>query len=172
MSYRDYLLNVVKADPGVIPFYQARTHGEWGVGIDAVSALDVWAFEFPGFQASVSSPARRRTWATRPHGYADNGGSYTFHFPDGNASIARLLVRDLIPDSVPGNSAEDVVTARIDYARLDGPGSPVRIRLGSTVVRARNVGDPAASSASRSPIFAAAKCIRCARAHACSPAGT
>ena len=49
MSYRDYLLNVVKADPGVIPFYQTRTHGEWGVGIDAVSALDVWAFEFPGF---------------------------------------------------------------------------------------------------------------------------
>ncbi len=49
MSYRDYLLNIVKADPGVIPFYQARTHGEWGVGIDAVSALDVWAFHFPGF---------------------------------------------------------------------------------------------------------------------------
>ena len=46
MSYRDFLLNVVKADPGVIPFYQARTHGEWGVGIDAVSALDVWAFHF------------------------------------------------------------------------------------------------------------------------------
>jgi spermidine dehydrogenase len=55
-------------------------------------------------------------------------------------------VRDLIPDSVPGNSAEDVVTARIDYARLDRPKSPVRIRLGSTVVRARNVGDPASSS--------------------------
>ena len=50
MSYRDFLLNVVKADPDTIAFYQARTHGEWGVGIDAVSALDVWAFGFPGFQ--------------------------------------------------------------------------------------------------------------------------
>jgi spermidine dehydrogenase len=36
ISYREFLLNVAKADPGVIAFYQARTHGEWGVGIDAV----------------------------------------------------------------------------------------------------------------------------------------
>jgi spermidine dehydrogenase len=74
-------------------------------------------------------------------GYAD-GGSYTFHFPDGNASIARLLVRTLAPGSIPGNSAEDVVTARVDYSRLDQAASPVRIRLGSIVVRVRNVGEP------------------------------
>ncbi len=146
MSYRDYLLNVVKADPGVIPFYQTRTHGEWGVGIDAVSALDVWAFEFPGFSGLDLERGSAPHTGYTANGYADNGGSYTFHFPDGNASIARLLVRDLIPESVPGNSAEDVVTARVDYARLDRPKSPVRIRLGSTVVRARNVGDPASSS--------------------------
>lgn len=142
MSYRDYLLNVVKADAGVVPFYQARTHGEWGVGIDAVSALDVWAFEFPGFQglglAAGSAPRMGYTAA----GYAD-GGSYKFHFPDGNASIARLLVRDLVPESLPGNSAEDAVTARLDYSKLDRPQAPVRIRLSSIVVRARNVGDPA-----------------------------
>jgi spermidine dehydrogenase len=146
MSYRDYLLNVVKADPGVIPFYQTRTHGEWGVGIDAVSALDVWAFEFPGFAGLGLERGSAPHTGYTANGYADNGGSYTFHFPDGNASIARLLVRDLIPDSVPGNSAEDVVMTRIDYAQLDRPQSAVRIRLGSTVVRARNVDDPAASS--------------------------
>ena len=146
MSYRDFLLNVVKADPGVIPFYQARTHGEWGVGIDAVSALDVWAFHFPGFQGLNLAAGSAPHMGITPAGYAD-GGSYTFHFPDGNASIARLLVRDLIPDAVPGNTAEDVVTARIDYSRLDRPGSPVRIRLASTVVRARNIGDRASSGA-------------------------
>jgi spermidine dehydrogenase len=146
MSYRDYLLNVVKADPGVIPFYQTRTHGEWGVGIDAVSALDVWAFEFPGFTGLGLEPGSAPHTGYTANGYADNGGSYTFHFPDGNASIARLLVRHLIPQSVPGTSAEDVVTARIDYAQLDRPKSPVRIRLGSTAVRARNIGDPASSS--------------------------
>jgi spermidine dehydrogenase len=141
MSYRDFLLNVVAADPGVIAFYQARTHGEWGVGIDAVSALDVWALGFPGFQGLGLAPGAAPHMGYTAAGYAD-GGSYKFHFPDGNASIARLLVRDLIPDSVPGHSAEDVVTARIDYARLDRPASSVRIRLSSTVVRARNVGDP------------------------------
>jgi spermidine dehydrogenase len=60
---------------------------------------------------------------------------YIFHFPDGNASIARLLVRSLIPGSVPGHTMEDVVTAPTDYGRLDQPQSNVRIRLGSTAVR-------------------------------------
>ncbi len=141
MSYRDYLLNVVKADPGALAFYQARTHGEWGVGIDAVSALDVWAFGFPGFKGLHLEPGSAPRMGYTAAGYAD-GGSYTFHFPDGNASIARLLVRHLIPGSVPGNSVEDAVTARVDYFQLDRANAPVRIRLGSIVVRVRNVGNP------------------------------
>jgi spermidine dehydrogenase len=145
MSYRDYLLNVVKADAGVIPFYQARTHGEWGVGIDAVSALDVWAFDFPGFQGLRLAPGSAPHMGYTAAGYAD-GGSYKFHFPDGNASVARLLVRCLVPASLPGDSAEDAVTARLDYSKLDQPQSPVRIRLGSIAVRVRNVGDPASSA--------------------------
>ena len=144
-SYRDFLLNIAKVDPGVIAFYQARTHGEWGVGIDAVSALDVWAFDFPGFQGLDLKPGSAPHMGYTAAGYAD-GGSPTFHFPDGNASIARLLVRSLIPESLPGSSAEDAVTARLDYSRLDDPASPVRIRLSSTAVRVRNVGDPASAA--------------------------
>ena len=145
ISYRDFLLNVVKADPEVIPFYQTKTHGEWGVGIDAVSALDVWAFGFPGFQGLNLKQGSAPRMGYTAAGYAD-GGSYTFHFPDGNASIARLLVRNLIPRSVPGNSAEDVVTARMDYSHLDHPNAPVRIRLSSMVVRARNIGNPVSAT--------------------------
>jgi spermidine dehydrogenase len=166
MSYRDYLLNVVKADPGVIPFYQTRTHGEWGVGIDAVSALDVWAFEFPGFTGLGLERGSAPHTGYTANGYADNGGSYTFHFPDGNASIARLLVRDLIPQSVPGTSAEDVVTARVDYAQLDRPKSPVRIRLGSTAVRARNIGDTVSSSGVEIAYFRGGD-VQTVRGHAC-----
>jgi spermidine dehydrogenase len=140
MSYRDFLLKIVKADPAVIPFYQARTHGEWGVGIDAVPALDVWAFGFPGFQGLDLAPGSAPHMGYTAAGYAD-GGSYTFHFPDGNASIARLLVRRLIPESLPGTSAEDAVSAHLDYAKLDHPQSAVRIRLSSTAARVRNVGD-------------------------------
>jgi len=144
MSYRDYLIDVVKADPGVIPFYQARTHGEWGVGIEAVPALDVWAFHFPGFDGLGLTPRSAPDMGYTAAGYAD-GGSYTFHFPDGNASIARLLVRNLIADAVPGSSAEDVVTARVDYSKLDRATAPLRIRLGTIVVRARNLGDAVSS---------------------------
>jgi spermidine dehydrogenase len=68
---------------------------------------------------------------------------YFFHFPDGNASIARLIVRQLIPDAIPGNSPTDVVTAKANYAKLDSAGSPVRIRLNSTAVRVKHDGDAA-----------------------------
>jgi spermidine dehydrogenase len=138
MSYRDFLLNVAKIDPGVIPFYQTRTHGEWGVGIDAEPALDCWAIGLPGFQGMHLDPGAAPNMSYSAAGYA-NGGSYNYHFPDGNASIARLLVRNLLPEAVPGHTVEDVVTASVDYARLDHPASPIRLRLQSTVVAAKNV---------------------------------
>jgi spermidine dehydrogenase len=53
-----------------------------------------------------------------------------------------MLVRSLIPGSAPGNTMEDIVTARMNYARLDDGGSNVRIRLNSTAVHAKHVGDP------------------------------
>jgi spermidine dehydrogenase len=145
ISYRDFLLDVVKADSGVIAFYQTRTHGEWGVGIDAEPALDCWALGLPGFQGMHLDPGAAPNMSYSAAGYA-NGGSYRYHFPDGNASIARLLVRDLIPEAVPGHTVEDVVTARVEYNRLDNSSCPIRIRLNSTVVAARNIGSPASAS--------------------------
>ena len=143
MSYRDYLANLVKVDPSVLALYQSHTQGEWGVGIDAVSALDCWGIAMPGFKGLKLAPGGTARMGYTPDGYASTGGSDTFHFPDGNASIARLLVRDLIPGAfsgaVPGQEAKDIVTAKVDYSRLDRPDNPVRIRLSSIVVRARNL---------------------------------
>jgi spermidine dehydrogenase len=133
ISYRGFLLDLAKVDPSVISLYQARTHGEWGVGIDAVSALDVWAFGFPGFQGLQLDPGSAPHMGYTAAGYAD-GGSDKFHFPDGNATIARLLVRGLIPQAVPRSAVEDVVTARIDYSKLDRPENAIRIRLSSTAL--------------------------------------
>ena len=141
ISYGDFLLTILKVDPSVIAFYQSHTHGEWGVGIDAVSALDCWGIGLPGFAGLKLKPGSEPRMGYTPAGYAD-GGSYTFHFPDGNASIARLLVRDLVPAAVPGVDAKDIVTAKVDYSRLDRSDNPVRIRLSSIVARARNLGDP------------------------------
>jgi spermidine dehydrogenase len=142
ISYEAFLRDLVHAEPAVLRFYHSQTMSEWGVGTDAVSALDCWGFDFPGFQGMNLAKGSIRRMGYTPSGYEDTGGSYKLHFPDGNATIARLLVRNLIPSAVPGNSVEDVVTARVNYARLDRAGTPVRLRLNSIAIRARNLGDP------------------------------
>lgn len=147
MSYKDFLLKVVKVHPDVIRFYQTSTWGLYGVGIDAVSALDLWAEGYMGFQGlglqRVKEPEFLLSFTAA--GEVVKKKPYDFHFPDGNASVARLLTRSLIPTSAPGNTAEDIVMAQFDYRRLDEDGSPVRIRLNSPVVRVRHVGDPVAA---------------------------
>jgi len=140
LSYRDFLRDIVKVDPATLTFYQVLTHALWGVGIDAVTALDCWGVDLPGFKGMSLAPGSIARMGFTPAGFADTGGSKTFHFPDGNASIARLLVRSLLPDAVGGHTAEDIVTARVAYDRLDRAGSKIRLRLNSTVVQAANVG--------------------------------
>jgi spermidine dehydrogenase len=54
--------------------------------------------------------------------------------PDGNASLTRQMVRRLIPAVAPGDTIEDVVTARFDYDKLDLPNHRVRLRLNSSAV--------------------------------------
>ena len=145
ISYRDYLRDIVRVDPAVLAMYQAQTQGEWGVGIDAVSALDCWGLGFSGFGGLKLAHGAIPGMGFTPAGYADTGGSVRLHFPDGNATIARALVRRLIPAAVPGNTIEDLITARVDYSRLDRAGEAVRLRLSSTAMRVRNVGAPGAA---------------------------
>jgi spermidine dehydrogenase len=134
-SYKDFLLQDVKVHVDVVKVFQTTTHDLYAVGIDAVSALDCAQYGFPGFAGMQ---------LTKRHAGddANEDEPYIFHFPDGNASIARMLVRSLIPGSAPGDTMEDIVTARMNYARLDDPGSKVRIRLNSTAVHVKHTGDP------------------------------
>ena len=63
-------------------------------------------------------------------------------FPDGNASVARLLVQKMIPNVAPGMKGfEDVAIARFNYDALDQAGQAVRIRLNSTAVGVREIDD-------------------------------
>ena len=139
ISYQNYLLTLLKADPGIVPYYLHQTDDLWGCGIDAVSALDCWGVGLSGFQGLKLAHGSTDRMGYTPAGYAQTGGSYTFHFPDGNASIARLLVRALIPGVLDGHDAKDMVTARADYSKLDVPGAKVQLRLNQIVVRTRNV---------------------------------
>ena len=88
---------------------------------------------YPGFKGMKVTEEEEELGTEEP---------YIFHFPDGNASVARLLVRALIPRAMPGHTMEDVVTARADYTALDAKNNPVRIRLNSTAVSVRHRGDP------------------------------
>jgi spermidine dehydrogenase len=145
MSYANYLRDVAGVHEDLIKMHQARPHGLFGVGIDAVSAQDAWGLGLPGFGGLKLDPAPGKGMNRDciPNAEAEK---YFFHFPDGNASIARLLVRKLIPDAIPGNSSSDVVVAKADYSKLDNPSSPVRIRLNSTAVRVKHMGDPASAT--------------------------
>lgn len=140
MSYATYLSEVFKVDPQVVAVMQAYPQPLFGIGIDAVAAQDAWGLGLPGFDglklAPGAGPGMNRD--AIPNEEAEE---YFFHFPDGNASIARLLVRSLIPEAVPGSNAQDVVTAKMSYDRLDRPSNKVRIRLSSTVVEVKHVGD-------------------------------
>jgi spermidine dehydrogenase len=139
MSYASFLTDVWKLDRGVLPLFQTRTHSLFGVGIDAVPAQDAWGLGFPGFEGMGLDEARGPGQNLDSIRYPD-AEEYYFHFPDGNATIARLLVRRLVPGSIPGRTATDIVTARARYAELDRPGAAVRIRLRSTVVRVQHGG--------------------------------
>src|SRR5258708_5687572 len=131
ISYSDFLTKYCGALPESLPFFEKWSHDLFAVGTEAISALgchlnsdDYGSFTYPGFDGLGLDSQEK-------------GEPYIFHFPDGNATVARLLVRQLIPGSIPGNTMEDVVTAKADYAKLDADGNAVRIRLGATVVNAK-----------------------------------
>lgn len=148
MSYQDYLLNVAKVDRQVLWFFMHFGEGNFCVGADATPALFAWEMGQPGFEGLNLEPTPDGVLASLPgpqHGRQrpDRGGAV--HFPDGNATLARLLVRWLIPDAVPGRTMEDVGAAEVQYGLLDRAGQTARIRLNSTVVNVRHDGDAAAA---------------------------
>jgi spermidine dehydrogenase len=129
LSYRDFLskhLNI--REPEVFAVLQDLTTDS-GVGIEATPAYD--ALDYAGLPG----------WDAAGLPDSEDFEPYIHHFPDGNASIARLLVRQMIPAVAPGKTMDDVVTARFDYSKLDRTNSPVRLRLNSTVVGVEHDGD-------------------------------
>ena len=139
MSYAKYLTDAVRVSDEIVKLLAGLSASAFGVGIDAVSAQDAWGLGLPGFSGLKldPTPGKGMNRDCIPNEEAEK---YFFHFPDGNASIARLLVRKLIPAAIPGNSATDVVLAKADYSKLDEAASPMRIRLNSTVVKVRHTG--------------------------------
>ncbi|MFT4872822.1 NAD(P)-binding protein [Congregibacter sp.] len=132
-SYRDFLLQTVGVPEDVYYLFRDGARGWWGAGWDAISTVSAASMGMPGTlyldlpKDSSPEPVRDEP--------------YIFHFPDGNAGVARAILRKLIPASVPGSSMEDLVLANTDYAKLDLSSSPCRLRLNSTAVDVRHTSD-------------------------------
>jgi spermidine dehydrogenase len=133
-SYHDYLQRYYGLDERSLAMFDGRTLDLFACKATAVSALLAWECQYPGFQGLGLHMSREGVL---------EGDPYIHHFPDGNATLARLFVRELIPGVAPGNTMEDVLRARFDYGRLDEPANDVRLRLSSTVVALGNRGSGA-----------------------------
>jgi len=130
-SYRDYLRKDAGLGDEAVKFFDGSTFGLMAMGPDILPALDAMSSQYRGFAAlglgGLDDPEE-----------AAFAEPYIYHFPDGNASVARLLVRSLIPAAAPGHTMDDVVLADFDYTKLDVDGAPVRLRLNSTAVAIAN----------------------------------
>jgi len=128
ISYETFLRDYCKVAPQLLELWRKWGISFWCVGIDEIPCTSIHDYDggMPGLDHTLPR-------------YGHRGDEpYIFHFPDGNASVARLLVRALVPSAMPGSTMEDVVTARADYAVLDVAGAPVRIRLNSTAVHVKH----------------------------------
>ena len=172
MSYHDYLVDVIKCDPVVVKLFQASFHGSFVVGPDAIPAIYFRDNGYPGFAGLTLEDLPPNLLAHEPGGQhgRENAerareGDPDMYFPDGNATITRLLVRSLVPGVVPGEDMDDVISAVLDYQKLDRNQNDCRIRLNSFVTDVRHLnnsqvqisyvlGDQAYSVKSKSAVLA------------------
>ncbi|MCH8943902.1 MAG: FAD-dependent oxidoreductase [Proteobacteria bacterium] len=130
ISYTGFLKKYGGLSDEAANLFIKTTHGYWGVGADSLSAAECIGASLP-IMHLLGHPELSGSGD-------DNAGGDVAMFPDGNASIARLLVHALIPAVAPGSDATNIAMARFDYSRLDEATSPVRLRLESTVVNVTN----------------------------------
>jgi spermidine dehydrogenase len=98
--------------------------GGSGLGPDALSAYSDYAFEML-------------------HPLPEEDGGSDQMFPGGNTTIARLMLKSLIPGAIDGpNGVQGVSGNKVNFSALDVPGTAARIRLSSTAVHVQHDGDP------------------------------
>jgi len=138
-SYRDFLREHFAMPDEAVQVFSGVTMGFWGVRAENLSVAECLESNLPGAHVLGG------VWQSEDVPSA--GPSPSAMFPDGNSSIARFLVRSLIPEAFPGMEPDDdpfaIVTAALDYGKLDQASSPVRLRLNATAIDAGNAPDGA-----------------------------
>jgi len=116
ISYKDYLEKDCGYDPAVTRFVEPFVGELCGVSADAVSGLvGRELVEPPDIPISIS-------------------------FPGGNSPFARVLLRGLLPEALPGRDFGSLLYGPIHFPSLDKEGQPTRVRLAATVLQVRHVG--------------------------------
>ncbi|MBT0831050.1 NAD(P)-binding protein [Campylobacter lari] len=136
-SYKKFLEEKVKLSPQAVKFFEGMTDDFLALGIDAVSCEDARVSFLPGFDKLGLDPIEGEALAEMEE-------PYIHHCADGNATVARLMVRRLIPDvSKKGKDMDEITLAHFDYSKLDLAKNKVRLRLNSTVINVENTKDGA-----------------------------
>ena len=145
-SYFDFLQNTLNVDdPHVLHIARHTSVDYTEGGTDALSLYDVLASGPLGGDPMVAwkdtlGEGAYQNYINKDKGTYGTDDPFIQHFPDGNATIARLLVKKMIPNVGPGQNVEDVILSRFDYDQLDKPGNATRLRLNSTVVNVKHIG--------------------------------
>jgi spermidine dehydrogenase len=129
MSYQDFLIRHAGMSQDSLPFFLGLSFRN-NMRVDTCPAFHAAKSGAAGFQGMEIG------------GGAAYPEKTDFHFPDGNATIARMLVNRLVPGAYGGGvfDFEEIVTQRVNYQALDLPASATRIRLKSTAVRIEHIG--------------------------------
>ncbi len=127
-SYTGFLVKYGKLTQEAADLFIRVTDGYWGVSAHSLSVAEC-----------IGAGVPIKHILGEPHLADDNpvGGTVAM-YPDGNASIARLLVRKLIPSVTEAKDSDDIVTAKFDYSQLDKSDSAVKLRLNSTAINIQN----------------------------------
>ena len=135
-SYRDFLREHFAMPDEAFQIFSATTMGFWGVRAENLSVTECLESSLP------CAHVLGNYWQPEDLTAQNNSSAM---FPDGNSSIARLLVRSLVPATFPDMNTDSdpfsIVTAALDYNQLDQASSPVRLRLKATAVNVENTAD-------------------------------
>jgi spermidine dehydrogenase len=127
ISYPDFLRQYGGLTDDAVQLFDKEEHGSWGLEMRAISAAEAMWEGYPGAHLFDED------WSEDSFGYP------VAMWPDGNASLVRLMVAKLVPQSAPNATAENVAMAQFDYSALDRENANVRLRLNSTVIGVDNI---------------------------------
>jgi len=135
MSWEQFIREKMGLGDEAVRFANLYATDLVGLGCDAVSALAGYEVG-PGFSGMGGE------------GFVEIDGMFkyaydpTSRFPDGNHTIARHLLKAILPDAVPGGSSmEEVFNSIVDYSVFDKKENNVHVRLRSMAVRVQHDGE-------------------------------